>query len=474
MDLLLLESNIGLFLGRFHPLLVHLPIGFILLAFLLQLLSRKSPSPGMDKAIVFSLGIGALGAVFAAGAGWLLANEGGYDDKTLFLHRWMGIGLAILATVGWAMKSGRWSVRPLVFNSTLVGCVALMLFGGHLGGNLTHGEQYLWEYAPAPIAALAGHAQAMDVEEPTAFNNPDSTLVYTHIIQPVMENKCVECHNENKTKGGLLMTSVEALQKGGAGGPVLVSGNAKDSEMFKRITLPHSSRKYMPTDGRPPLDYKEIQLIKWWIDEGASFEAALSAMDIPRHIKEILEDDYQISTTQKSYVETAEVPQIDASSLQALKAQGYTVSRIAANNNFLDVSLPPGKAMSKEQLEVLLKAKNQLTWLNLSRSGLLNDHLEIINQLPHLSRLNISQNAIDDEGFQKLQNLEKLEYLNLYGTRVTDASMQDFSRFPQLRRLYVWQTEVSEAALESLREKWPDLDVQAGLSFAQKEASAEE
>ena len=52
--------------------------------------------------------------------------------------------------------------------------------------------------------------------------------------------------------------------------------------------------------------------------------------------------------------------------------------------------------------------------------------------------------------------------------------MQDFSRFPQLRRLYVWQTEVSEAALESLREKWPDLDVQAGLSFAQKEASAEE
>ncbi len=56
-------------------------------------------------------------------------------------------------------------------------------------------------------------------------------------VQPLLETKCVECHNPTKTKGKLQMHSAEALLKGGENGAIVVAGKPEESEIIKRISV---------------------------------------------------------------------------------------------------------------------------------------------------------------------------------------------------------------------------------------------
>ena len=94
-------------------------------------------------------------------------------------------------------------------------------------------------------------------------------------VQPILETKCLECHNPNKIKGKLLMDSAAALLKGGADGPALVAGKPDDSEMIKRVILPKDDDDIMPPKGGP-LAAKEIDVLKRWIAEGAKWPQNLT------------------------------------------------------------------------------------------------------------------------------------------------------------------------------------------------------
>ena len=79
--------QLSLFLGRFHPTLLHLPVALLLLALLLEMirlpgLARVAPSfPALVLDSV--LWLAALSGLAAAVAGWLLSHEGGYDGRLL-------------------------------------------------------------------------------------------------------------------------------------------------------------------------------------------------------------------------------------------------------------------------------------------------------------------------------------------------------------------------------------------------------
>jgi uncharacterized membrane protein len=140
-----------LFLGRFHPLVVNLPIGFIILAAILEGLNRlyKDKFNNLDTAISISLFGGGIGLVLSVLIGYLLSSGGGYDEQTLFWHQWLGIGLCIFTFFGWAVKVGRIKM-PKNSASVIIGLLVLFIsIIGHLGGNLTHGSDYLLTYAVA-------------------------------------------------------------------------------------------------------------------------------------------------------------------------------------------------------------------------------------------------------------------------------------------------------------------------------------
>jgi len=459
--MLLLENSFSLFIGRFHPVFVHLPIGFLLLGALMEFFNTKSRNNNMDAAILFSLKLGALSAVLAGIMGWLLASEGGYNENHLFWHRWLGIGVAVFSIIALLIKMNVISLPTGIFKIMLAVIVGLLMATGHLGGNMTHGATYLTEYLPFGGTEKAAVRQA--------FNNPDSLIVYRDLIQPMLEKRCYECHNEDKANGGLQMHTTELLSKGGDGGPVLVSGKAMDSELFARITKDPISKKFMPTGGKTHLGYEEVKLIGWWIDEGAAYDKTIAEVKVPKEVKTILENSYKVSLVKKSYVETASVDPLPAERMESLIALGFTGAPLASGNNFLDIRYNKlGATPSPTDIEKLLSAKAQITWLNLANQNITDAMLSKIGELPNLTRLQIQQNPISDAGIANLEKLQNLETLNIYGTQVTDAALTSIEKLPNLKKLFLWQTQVTPEGVEELRAKLPKLVVVMGTNTERK------
>ena len=96
--------DIVIFLGRFHPLFVHLPISFILLALLVEVLSRAKRFAELKPASSFVLLLGFISAIGATTAGLLLSISGDYGGSTLSWHKWAGISVTVLAGIAYFYK----------------------------------------------------------------------------------------------------------------------------------------------------------------------------------------------------------------------------------------------------------------------------------------------------------------------------------------------------------------------------------
>ena len=123
-------------------------------------------------------------------------------------------------------------------------------------------------FAADPAAPVAAPAVAA---APAAAPGVD----FVREVQPILETKCLECHNPSKIKGKLLMDSAAALLKGGEAGPALVAGQPDKSEMIKRIVLPKDHDDIMPPKGGP-LAANEIDVLKRWIAAGAQWPQNLT------------------------------------------------------------------------------------------------------------------------------------------------------------------------------------------------------
>ena len=93
-------------------------------------------------------------------------------------------------------------------------------------------------------------------------------------VRAIFEGKCLECHNPDKTKGKLLMTTREAFLKGGEGGHALIGVDVAQSELIKRLTLPKEHDDIMPPKNGP-LPAAEIDVIRRWVAEGAVWPAGV-------------------------------------------------------------------------------------------------------------------------------------------------------------------------------------------------------
>ena len=271
-------------LGRFHPVVVHLPIGMILLGIFLLILSDRKPEWQLNTPIRITFFCSLIAASVAAVFGWILAWEGGYDLNTLRLHRWLGVGVVIFSCVLWMMhRKPRRKSKSILLSSILI--TGLVIFTGHYGGKLTHGEDYLWEQAPGFVKKWVSYEERTAYPE---FLDPDSCMIFEDLIYPVLWNKCGSCHNNNVAKGGLNLQTGEALLEGGRNGSVIES-DLHQSELFKRVTMDPQSRKFMPPKGAP-LSYQEINLLAWWIEEGGPLLTSVTQTKPSEEIKQILED----------------------------------------------------------------------------------------------------------------------------------------------------------------------------------------
>lgn len=277
------------FLGRFHPVFLHLPIGLLALVPLLALFGRKPERAHLRAAVPFVMVATTVSALLATALGWMLAWAGAYEGDILVRHQWGGVIFCVLSAVTtWAV--GRGILFPILLTISL----GTLCFVAHDGGTLTHGDTFLTQHMPQGLRSLFGlpelpkktpksvtsattggspSSQRTTTTQPlpaTAGSTPAAGVpTYAAVLAPIFEKKCVSCHKPEKKKGELLMTSYEALLEGGDTGPSLVPGDLEKSELWRRITLSPDHDEYMPSDGKPPLTKEEVALVKAWIAGGA-------------------------------------------------------------------------------------------------------------------------------------------------------------------------------------------------------------
>jgi uncharacterized membrane protein/mono/diheme cytochrome c family protein len=265
--------EILLFVGRFHPLLVHLPIGMLVALAALEVLAFFPRFRNANASAGFLIALSAPLTVAAAVCGWLLSWEGGYNPDLLKLHQWLGIitaaGCVLAAVLFWRKK-------VVAYRLVLFLTVMVLMAAGHFGGSLTHGSDYLVRYAPGPLKQWLEAGPSGGLTEDIS-----SRPVFAAVILPVLHNKCVSCHGPEKAKGGLRLDSFAAVMAGGENGPVIVSGNAAQSPLVQRLLLPADHDDHMPPAGKPQLTAAEIALLKWWVEVGAPERQTLAELPSP-------------------------------------------------------------------------------------------------------------------------------------------------------------------------------------------------
>lgn len=452
-------ENFVNFIGRFHPLIVHLPIGFLIMSGLLQLYAVRNvkKAASMDAAITFTLFWGTLASVGAVAIGWLLSLEGSYDKEMLFWHKWLGVLVMFLSLFGWLLKKNLIRLPKEIFYSTLICILILISIAGHLGGNLTHGETYLTQNAPSFIKYLAG-IEIEKKKDNLDTMHQDSIRVYSHLIQPILDSKCISCHNPTKKEGGLLLTSYKELFAGGDNGSVIDIKSPLESELLNRVTLPKGHKKFMPPKGEV-LTFGEIQLLEWWMKSGADSISKFSTVpDLDKKIIWTLMRDYGLDFHAKPYYEKVKVEKLTAETLNELRAHNFDVDFMGEQSNMISLTFK-GKSISDDQISKLLLATDQITWLKLSNCKLNDEQLTIVSSLPNLTRLNIHSNRITDAGVKHLSAQAHLISLNLYNNSISNLSLKHLTGIKSLKRLYVWKTDITVSEIEKLANNQSQLEI---------------
>lgn len=443
------------FFGRFHPIVVHLPIGFLLLAILAQF-STKWPKFSPLKAFVSHLwGLGALSALLAVVFGYMLSLSGDYDEETLFLHKWSGVVVLITSLLMFFLSKKYENFNKIILSGLVVFLFGTLTYTGHLGGNLTHGSTYLLEYAPNPVRELAGlPPKAIPRKKVTTLDSAD---VFLDIVQPILDKKCVSCHNDSKKKGDLLLTSHQLIIKGGENGDIVIPGNTESSELFRRITLPEEHKEFMPTEGKRPLSETEVELLEWWIEHGALSNGIVTQLN-PE--KETLATINSYLGLDKNNIFNKVVLPPKKELLDSLKQSGFVFNRLMRDNHYLEANFSLSEnAISNSIIDSLLQLKDQLVWLNLSNVNLKDAHLQKIGELENLVKLDLSRNAISDNGIEHLSKLINLESLNLYNTQVSEKVFDIVSKMTRLKTIYLWNTKVNDSVLKQYQSENKTLKV---------------
>ncbi|SHF92308.1 Uncharacterized membrane protein [Fodinibius roseus] len=469
------SSDLILFIGRFHPLLVHLPIGFLLLAFLLECFGRleRFQEAGLENAVPFSLLSGGISAIGAVLTGYLLSLDGGYGEDLLSTHMWLGITVAVLSLSAFILRT-RFFDRPKIrtmYEGILLLMVACLMAAGHYGGSLTHGSDYLTRHMPEPLRSVAGlpPKRKKGIKK---IEDLDSAQVFTDVIHPILDTRCVTCHNPEKKKGELLLTSYDELMKGGENGPVLQAGSADSSNLVYRLLLPEADDDHMPPEGKLQLTGDQIDLIAWWIDQGAPIKRKISELEVPKHISEALN---KLTVKGTPFLAGTNVPGADSTVVNQLRSRGIEISLIVRDKNFLQVKYP--ESADSVYLKQLLPLSQQVVWLDLAKTTVEDSSLAVLTAFKNLTRLNLEHTKIGDPGLKALNTLKQLKYLNLYKTEVSDTGLKYLAENPRLESLYVWQTKITPRGVEELQQQLSDLYVdtgwgKAGTVLSEKDSNA--
>jgi uncharacterized membrane protein/mono/diheme cytochrome c family protein len=411
------------FLGRFHPMVVHLPIGLLLLVPLLEIAGAFRPA--LREAASFVLGLGLASCMLALTLGFLLAYGSGDAGAGVTRHMVGGIALTI-GTLLCLLARPWWSSGnvPYVYPALLTSMLIALAWTAHQGGSLTHGPNYLTQYMPPGLKRWGG------------LDTPAQSSFYAKHINPILDANCVACHGEGKQRGGLRMDSYDLLMKGGDDGPVIVAGIADKSVLLQRVTLPPGHKEFMPAEGNPPLRPEQIAWIKAWIQQGASSSATtLAGISIHEEHEDL---PFQpVGDYSALQAEIKRMQQGQGAKLMPVSSKpedGLVLFTVDVASNFDDA-----------QLAQFQKFAPYIVEAELGRTAVTDGSFDTLKQFTHLRALHLEETRVTGQGLAKLAPLSQLTFLNLSGTQVTATSIAPLNAMKNLRHVYLYNTPAQPA-----------------------------
>lgn len=426
--------------GRLHPMVLHLPIGILILLFVFMMLRNTFRKRQFRKIMLICLLLAALSASVTALFGFFLSINGDYGTDSLQQHKISGIVLSILTffLLAWYknIKKGE-----IVFYSSVVFTLLALVFAGHTGSVLTHGENFVL----APMAT---------VQAPSVNN----ASLYHLAVMPVLEKKCFSCHNESKAKGKLIMTSAAKFKAGGEHGTPWIEGNPDSSRMIQNIHLPLTHDDHMPPDGKPQLTAFEISLLEAWIKSGADFEKKMNEF-LDTDTLKVLATSAIISRTNNVAAAVYPFKAVSSELIRKINTPFRTVFPLYQNCPALHADFFVKEAFQLNSLKELKEIKDQLVVLNLSKMPVTDADLSIIGGFKNLEKLNLNFTTINGEGLTNLKSLTSLESISLSGTLVTKDALTAILSLPALSEVFIWNTPISEGEKVELEKLFPKIEI---------------
>ncbi|MDG0994333.1 MAG: FHA domain-containing protein [Akkermansiaceae bacterium] len=443
------------FLGEFHPVFLHLPIGafsLVLLMEICRIFTFGKYKPQTTLALAFASGT----AVFAAVFGYFLYLSGEFNGDLIEEHKRDGIIFTIVLIVTYLAKYAadvmpRKGLLKPIYGIGVIATTGAMISAGHHGGEITHGD---------PLKK----APWIEKEEEVLSNKDIADpIVYTQIVHPILEQKCISCHGEKKQKSGLRMDSHAALIEGGDEEEALVPGNLEDSMMIAYLHLPLEDDLRMPPEGKTQLTPEEVQILEWWVKSGASETVRKSELEVTPVIAKALNT---LKTPEEIAQEEAALKKFEMERLATTKKVRAGLKEVLsevntkfpgslkyvsqANTDLVFSAVSYRSQFQDTDIDILSGGIGSLTELNLGATQVTDAGMKKLSMFSEIEVLKLSETTITDKGLAELANLKKLRVLNLYGTQVTDQGIKALMGHPTLKKVFLWQTKTTPDGAEEL------------------------
>ncbi|MBW3466213.1 c-type cytochrome domain-containing protein [Arthrospiribacter ruber] len=411
--------------GRMHPLLLHFPIVLLIMAVAMEsLISDHIPRQIRSHFLLITVLLTGL----TVAAGLILSFEPGYEYDNIKWHQWTAIALFWLGSIWY------WTIDQkhlLLKKATPLLLVVLVIVTGHLGANITHGENFLLE----PLKTKS--VDNLSFEEALAFD---------HVIKPIFEQKCISCHKASKQKGELRLDEIRFIQAGGKSGKSISTENPEESLIYKRIHLSKEDEEHMPPKEKAQLTEEEKHLISAWIGESPEINQKITAYP----------EESQFAQLVKNKIEQAKATSYPFSSASAqtiknLNNEYRLVKALTPQSPALEVRFFGRKEFQSTKLQELKKVQEQVVSLNLSYMDLREGDVKTLANFKNLESLHLNFTGIQGPWLKELKSLKNLKQLSLSGNPLQDEDLKILADFEKLEKLFLWQTEISEESLKAFQ-----------------------
>jgi uncharacterized membrane protein len=425
--------------GRLHPVILHIPIGILVFVGIFYFFKKQFETNSFAFLFHLSLVFLSFFTALAAIMGLVLSNEGSETSSNINWHKWTGVAFSVSCYL--ALEYQNFVLTKKNFQLYFISSITvLMLWVGHLGGSITHGENFVFE-------------------NKTEISDKKQT-VYEVFVKPIMDQKCKSCHNDQKTKGKLNMTTIEKMLVGGKNGPIWIAGDTINSHLTKRLNLPVDAKEHMPPKGKAQLTLGEIMILKNWIFEGANTKTILNHIAANSYFKKI------VKTTAIQEIKTYQFGSASENTITKINSPYCIVSPLNSNSPALKVDFFVSSKYDKKSFESLNNVKEQIVSLNMAKMPINDEIFKSISQFKNIEYLNLNQTNITGKGIEALLNCKNLNEFAISNTKIEPQYLEKLFKLPNLKKVFVWNTQIDKTQILAWKKTNANIILELGYDVA--------